>query len=611
MRSLATYRLSCIVPADMKRSTPERNPPPPADPAASRLSRWPGQSVEIPGSYARPAGRRLALLFTRCVSGDLPRMPAARSVSRIRRFGSPAKGPATTQAALRKGSEALAHGRWQEARTWFERALRKVATPQALEGLGTAAWWLDDGALVFKAREHAFQLYLQRGDRRGAGRLATALAGDYLQFRGEAAVARGWHRRAHRLLEGLRPAPEHGWLQVSEADLALASGGDPASVRRHAARAAAVGRSAGAVDLEMVALALEGLALVTEGKRAQGLDCLDEASAAAMSGEMTDRMAIGICCCYVVTACERIRDFDRAAQWCARLKDFCEATHFKALLGMCRAQYGGVLVWRGWWAEADTELTTAARQLAATRPAMQADALALDAGDAASAARLAERTLRRMPAANRTERAWALDILVRAQVTLQQGRGAAVLLDEVRRPASEIGTEPFQASASSTEGIVALAAGDAERARKAFEDAVDLYRRSHGVFEEARARVELARALIALGESASARAELRLAEQVFRTLGATWQVDHVASLLRDKAGAMPAVSRRDAGTGRLTQRELEVLRLIARGLSNKGIGRNLMVSEFTVKRHVANILTKLDLRSRAAAAAFAAQRGLL
>jgi LuxR family transcriptional regulator, maltose regulon positive regulatory protein len=229
--------------------------------------------------------------------------------------------------------------------------------------------------LVFKAREHAFQLYLQRGDRRGAGRLATALAGDYLQFRGEAAVARGWHRRAHRLLEGLRPAPEHGWLQVSEADLTLASGGDPASVRRHAARAAAVGRSAGAVDLEMVALALEGLALVTEGKRAQGLDCLDEASAAAMSGEMTDRMAIGICCCYVVTACERIRDFDRAAQWCARLKDFCEATHFKALLGMCRAQYGGVLVWRGWWAEADTELTTAARQLAATRPAMQADAL--------------------------------------------------------------------------------------------------------------------------------------------------------------------------------------------------------------------------------------------
>lgn len=557
-------------------------------------------------------------------------------------------GPGTAQAALRKGSEALAQGRWQEARAWFERAATKGGTPEALEGLGTAAWWLDDGALVFKARERAFQLYRQRGDRRGAGRLATALAGDCLQFRGEPAVARGWHRRAHRLLDGLPPAPERGWLYVSEADLALACGGDPAHVRRLAVRAAAVGRSVGDVDLEMVALAVKGLALLTEGKRAQGLDCLDEASAAAMSGEMTDRMAIGICCCYVVIACERIRDFDRAAQWCARVKDFCEATRFDALLGVCRAQYAGVLVWRGWWAEAESELIMAVRQLAATRPAMQADALlrlaelrrhqgrfddarrlldrseahpltalaraalALDAGDAASAARLAQRHLRQLPSANRTERAWALDILLRAQVALLGDRAApGLLLDEARRLASEIGTAPFRASARSNEGVVALAAGDPERARAAFEDAVDLYRRSHAVFEEARTRVDLARALIALREPASARAELRRAEETFRDLGATWQVDRVASLLRAVANGTPAMARPEAGIDRLTRREIEVLCLIAQGLSNKRIGRSLMVSEFTAKRHVANILTKLDVRSRAAAAAFAAQRGLL
>jgi hypothetical protein len=163
-------------------------------------------------------------LFIHRVSDDVLLMARARSVSRVRRSVSQATAPSRAQAALRKGSEALAHGRWQEARTWFERAATKSVTPEALEGLGTAAWWLDNGGLVFKARERAFQLYRQRGDRRGAGRLATALAGDYLQFRGEAAVARGWHRRAQRLLNGLPPAPEHGWLHLSEADLALAAG---------------------------------------------------------------------------------------------------------------------------------------------------------------------------------------------------------------------------------------------------------------------------------------------------------------------------------------------------------------------------------------------------
>jgi ATP/maltotriose-dependent transcriptional regulator MalT len=544
--------------------------------------------------------------------------------------------------ALRPGREALARGRWREAAAWFRRALKRDETPEALEGLGTAAWWLDDAPAVFSARERAFRLYRQRGNRRGAARVATALAGDALQFRGEAAVARGWHRRAHRLLEGLPLAPEHGWLLVSDAEFALACSDDPARVRTIAAKAAALGRSLGAVDLEMVALAIEGVALVTEGKRAQGLERLDEASTAATSGEMTDPMAIGICCCYVVTACERIRDFERAAQWCARVKKLCEATRFNALLGVCRAQYGSVLTWRGAWAEAEDELVAAARQLAVSRPAMQADALvrlaelrrsqgrfdearrlldradahplatlaraalALDAGDPATAARAAQRALRQTPAANRVERAWALDTLVRAHAALGQHRDAAVALDDVRRLASEIGTTPFRASARSAEGVVALAAGDVERARAAFEDAVDLFRRSHALFEAARARVDLGRALMAGGQTESARAELRQADDAFRALGAPRRRDRVAALLRDAA-----TPRRPARLPNLTRREIDVLRLVAQGLSNRRIGRTLTVSEFTVKRHVANILTKLDVPSRAGAAAVAAQRGLL
>jgi tetratricopeptide (TPR) repeat protein len=442
---------------------------------------------------------------------------------------------------------ALAQGRWEEARASFEHARAIAETPEALEGLGTAAWWLDDGASLFEVRERAFQLYRRRGDRRGAGRVATRLASDYLHFRGQAAVARGWHQRAHRLLQGLALIPEHGWLKLWQGDLGLTCGDDPAHVRALAVEAAVVGRSLGAIDLEMTALALEGVALVSEGNVSRGLPCLDEATSAAVSGEMTDPLAIGISCCYLVMACERIRDFERAAQWCARVKEFCARTRFNALMGVCRAQYAGVLIWRGSWGEAEAELEAAGRQLAATRPAMQADALlrladlrrlqgrfgdarrlleqvdahplaavtraalSLDEGEAASAAHLAQRSLRQTPASNRMARATALDVLVRAQAALGHAQQAAVVLDELRVLAADIGTAPFHGSARMAEGLVALASRDPERARMAFEDAIDLYRRSHAAFEEGRARVGLGRSLMALGRSAPAEAELRQA----------------------------------------------------------------------------------------------------
>lgn len=571
-----------------------------------------------------------------------------RSASRrdVARSESQGLYPARARLAIRNGSDALAQGRWEEARASFKRALSVCAAPEALEGLAMAAWWLDDGAMVFQARERAVQLYRRRDDRRGAGRVATALAGDHLQFSGEVAVARGWHRRAERLLEGLPLAAEHGWLKVGRADLGLVCGDDPSRVRTLAAEAADVGRALGAIDLEMTAVALEGVALVTEGKPSQGLACLDEAGAAALSGEMTDPLAIGVSWCYLVTACERIRDFERAAQWCARMKAFCEKTHFNALLAVCRAQYAGVLMWRGSWKDAESELEAAAHQLAATRPAMRADgllrlaelrrqqgrfddarrllqqveehplatlghaALALDSGDAVAAARLAQRSLRQAPASNRTDRARALEILLRAQTVLGRGDQAAAVVEEMRELASEIGTAPFQAAARTAHGLLALTSNDPERARTAFEDAIDLYRRSHAVFEEAQARVDLAGALVALGESASAEAELRQAQQTFRRLGAVSRVDRVASRLRDLATGLAPPRRPHVETGSLTRREVEVLRLVAQGLSNKRIGRRLLVSEFTVKRHVGNILTKLDLPSRAAAAAFAGRRGL-
>src|SRR5712691_6487462 len=111
--------------------------------------------------------------------------------------------------AISRGGAALGRGDWEGARAHFKAALEHEEAPDALEGLGWAGWWLDDAVTVFDARERAYRLYRQRGDRRGAARVATWLTWDYIEFRGEQAVANGWLQRAHRLLEGLAPGPEH------------------------------------------------------------------------------------------------------------------------------------------------------------------------------------------------------------------------------------------------------------------------------------------------------------------------------------------------------------------------------------------------------------------
>lgn len=559
--------------------------------------------------------------------------------------------PAGTEARplaphIAKGRECLARGEWEQARACFEAALKLEETPEALEGLGLAAFWLEDAAAVFDARERAYRLYQRRRDRRGAGRVAMALADDYLSFRGEPAVARGWLQRAGRLLGGLRPIPEQGWLNLWSGYLGLVFGGDPALVRKAAAAGAALGRRLGDVDLEMTGLALEGVALVTQGELAEGMPRLDEATTAVVSGELTDPLAIGRSSCLLVVACELIRDFERAAQWCHRIKEFCVRKRLNFPLAVCRAHYAGVLTWWGSWTEAEEELRATLEAPIAVRPLLQQEAiarlaelrrqqgrldeaeallqdieghplsilgravLAMDRSEPEAAAHLAQRFLRQLPALNRTDRLAALDVLLRAQIALGQRREARASLTTLQEIAEKIGTQPMAASALFAEGLLAAAEGAHAGARSAFEDALGHFTRSGASFELARCRLELGRSLAALGERDAADAEMSQAMLSFERLGSGRNVEAAAALRRDldQVSAPPGGSRPSAS--RLTRREVEVLRLVAEGLSNQKIAQCLVVSEFTVKRHVANLLAKLSLPSRAAAAAHAAREGL-
>jgi hypothetical protein len=152
---------------------------------------------------------------------------------------------------LSAGWAQLADGEWAAAKASFADALAHEETPEALEGLSWAAWWLDDAEAVFDARQRAYRLYRRRGESASAARMATWLAADQLDFRGAVAVAGGWLRRAERLLAPLEPGPEHGWLAFHDGYIAFLSG-DTMRADELGARAAEVGRQFDVPDLEML-----------------------------------------------------------------------------------------------------------------------------------------------------------------------------------------------------------------------------------------------------------------------------------------------------------------------------------------------------------------------
>jgi len=299
-------------------------------------------------------------------------------------------------------------------------------------------------------------------------------------------------------------------------------------------------------------------------------------------------------------------------------------------------------MWRGTWIEAEEELTAATDELAASRPAMTSDGLvrlaelrrrqgrlveaaemfeqsephslallgraeiALDRDDPQAAAELAARYMRRVMPHNRTARAAGLELLVRALVRTGDMDSARTALTELTNIATLVETLPHKASASYAAGFVASGAGDLNGAQRHFEDAVDLYLQSGAPFELSRARIELARTLAARGRVDVAREEAQRAMDLLGELKAEIEIVRAKTLLDSLGSQAPK-----AADSPLSTRETEVLKLVAVGLNNQSIAEQLFLSEHTIHRHVANILNKLSVSSRAAAVAQAARRGLL
>jgi LuxR family maltose regulon positive regulatory protein len=552
----------------------------------------------------------------------------------------PKAGDQTAPDGLAAGWAQLAEGEWDAARSSFENALANEEIPEALEGLSWAAWWLDDAAAVFEARERAYVIYRKGGDPASAARMATWLAIDQLDFNGALAVASGWLRRAHRLLDPLEPGPDHGWLDFQEGYIARLRG-DAASAQRLGARAAELGRRFEVPDLEMLGLALQGATLVARAEIEEGMRCLDEATLLAVEGDAQVPISGAWACCFLVTACSAARDYERAFEWCDRIAEFAERYGSRYMLAFCRAEYGEVHLWRGRWREAEALLEAAVEDFTRSRPAMagsplvglaelrrrqgrleEADSLldragsstnaqrcrariSLDRGEAGRAVELCERVLRQLPEHLKLDRAPALELLVRACVARGDLERATRALRDVRELVRLVDSAPLRAHADAAEAILVAASGDHDRARSLLEDAVDRFQRSGAPYETAEARIELATSLLALGRTDDAGSEAASALELLLALGATAAAERARWLLRGE-------TRRDeASRAPVTPREREVLGLLAEGLTNRQIAERLVVSEHTIHRHVTNILRKLDLPSRTAAAAYAVRTGVL
>lgn len=550
---------------------------------------------------------------------------------------------------LDRGKEMLSKGDWKGAANILKAALEEEASAEAYEEMARACWWLNDINAVLEFRTKAYQLFLDKNDRYGASRSAAWLGIDYLELKGEFAVANGWFQRAENLLEGLEASLELGLIKLLKGRLAFMTESDNENAHKLLEESMTLNKKFGNVEGAMMAEAMKGFILITEGKIKEGMALLDEATLIATTVEPKDVNFITITCCMLIDACERTRDYERAGQWCTKVKEICEQWHFDAMFASCRNQYASVLVWRGNWEEAEAEFESAMKELKVLRPTyvnssivrladlkrkqgkweetaslleeagshslklLNCAAFAYDKEDYITAANFAERYLRQLPAKEKTIRVAGLELLIRIYVMQERLEEAETLLTELEEIGAVINNLPMQAAIKSAEGILNNAREKYTSAKHNLEDAIDLFDKISAPYESARNRLSLAEVLVTLGQFQLAEAELNTALKTFRKLGATKDVEKAGYLLKNMH-VMNAEFQALNTTCDFTGRELEVLRLIAEGKSNEEIAEQLFLSVRTVEKHITNLYLKMGVSgksARAFAASYAIKNNLV
>jgi len=538
--------------------------------------------------------------------------------------------------ALERGRHACQQLRWRDAFELFAAADAEVPLRlDDLERMALAAYLIghEDDSTAAWSRAHREALRL--GDAARAARSAFLIASG-LMFRGEIAPSLGWLARAGRVLEEAEECAERAWLDTLNALVAMFAG-DPAGSRPTFARCAEAGARFGDVDLVTMSRLGEGMCLVLLRDVDAGLGLLDEAMVAVTTGEVSPVYA-GMTYCTVIGACVENFDLRRAREWTSALTRWCDAQpDLVPFRGNCLVHRCELMQLRGDWTQALATARDACAQLSGPLTwdtlgsayyqlgelqrlrgeldrAEESYSRASEAGrppePGVALLRLAEgrieaacSMMRR--ALDETEhppsRARLLAAFVEITVAAGDPTSARGAADELVQIAGGLPAPYLHALAATADGAVLVAEGDARAALPTLREAGARWRDLDAPYESAQVRVQVALACRALGDHDGATRELDGARATFERLSAQPDLRRLNALSTESAPAL-------AG---LTARELEVLRLVATGKTNRAIARDLGLAEKTAARHVSNIFTKIDVPSRAAATAYAYEHGLV
>jgi DNA-binding CsgD family transcriptional regulator len=539
---------------------------------------------------------------------------------------------------LERGRTCYAARAWAEAYRLLSQADRAAPLCGSdLERLAMAAYLIGRDDHYLNALDRAHDAHLDAGESLRAVRCAFWL-GLRMLFRGEVGRATGWFGRAQRLIEReAHDCVERGYLLLPVAQQHL-NGGDCAAAYAVATEATEIGERFGETELIACARHLQGRILVQEGRVEAGLALLDEVMLAVSAGTLSP-LVTGLIYCSVIEGCHEVYALGRAREWTAALAEWCEAQpEMVSFTGTCLVHRAEIMQLRGAWGEAiegarraaERCLQAANRSAAAAAFYQQAEVHRLrgDFAAAEEAYRSASRwgwdpqpglALLRM-AQGRTDAAAAairrvvgattdrlqrtrllpayMEILLAAG-DAAEARTASRELDAI---AGSFDSAVLGAMAAQARGAVELAEGEAQAALGSLRHAWQVWEQVEAPHLAAQVRMLIGLACRALGDEDGSRLELEAARAVFEELGAAPDLSRMDALI---AGAP---SGHAYG---LTRRELEVLRLVAAGKTNKAIAAELFLSEKTIDRHVSNILTKLDVPSRAAATARAYEHKLI